>query len=111
MKELEELTGVTGVNDLHRDKIDHLTIPSRMGKGQLKRIDEVFDCWFESGRYVILPLTTVARGAHRLVVCHMLNNTIRLKTRRSLRAASRLTSYLRVLTRLEVRKLSLDSDL
>ncbi|KAF7790404.1 hypothetical protein EIP86_001359 [Pleurotus ostreatoroseus] len=49
VKELEELTGVTGVNDLHRDKIDHLTIPSRMGKGQLKRIDEVFDCWFESG--------------------------------------------------------------
>ncbi|KAJ3524394.1 hypothetical protein NM688_g8571 [Phlebia brevispora] len=49
VKELEELSGVTGVNDLHRDKIDHITIPSRMGKGQLKRVDEVFDCWFESG--------------------------------------------------------------
>lgn len=47
--ELEQLTGVTGVDDIHRDKIDHLTIPSKKGKGELKRIDEVFDCWFESG--------------------------------------------------------------
>ncbi|KAI8326453.1 isoleucyl-tRNA synthetase [Martensiomyces pterosporus] len=47
--ELEELTGATGVSDLHRDKIDHLTIPSRMGKGVLRRVEEVFDCWFESG--------------------------------------------------------------
>lgn len=29
--------------------IDHLTIPSRRGKGSLHRISEVFDCWFESG--------------------------------------------------------------
>uniref|UniRef100_A0A7N5P255 isoleucine--tRNA ligase n=1 Tax=Ailuropoda melanoleuca TaxID=9646 RepID=A0A7N5P255_AILME len=29
--------------------IDHLTIPSRCGKGVLHRISEVFDCWFESG--------------------------------------------------------------
>ena len=35
--------------DLHRDHIDHITIPSSQGKGTLKRIDEVFDCWFESG--------------------------------------------------------------
>ncbi|KAJ2238808.1 isoleucine--tRNA ligase, partial [Coemansia sp. RSA 454] len=47
--ELEELTGVTGITDLHRDKIDHLTIPSRQGKGTLRRIEDVFDCWFESG--------------------------------------------------------------
>ncbi|KDR75176.1 hypothetical protein GALMADRAFT_249129 [Galerina marginata CBS 339.88] len=47
--ELEELSGVTGVTDLHRDKIDHITIPSKQGKGVLKRIEEVFDCWFESG--------------------------------------------------------------
>ena len=26
-----------------------MTIPSRMGKGELKRVTEVFDCWFESG--------------------------------------------------------------
>jgi isoleucyl-tRNA synthetase len=48
--QLEELSGVKGVNDIHRDKIDHITIPSKTGKGVLKRIDEVFDCWFESGR-------------------------------------------------------------
>ena len=29
--------------------IDSLTIPSRCGKGELRRISEVFDCWFESG--------------------------------------------------------------
>lgn len=29
--------------------IDSLTIPSRGGKGVLRRITEVFDCWFESG--------------------------------------------------------------
>lgn len=29
--------------------IDHLTIPSRCGKGPLRRVSEVFDCWFESG--------------------------------------------------------------
>ncbi|KAF8585961.1 isoleucine-tRNA ligase [Ramaria rubella] len=47
--ELEELSGVEDITDLHRDKIDHITIPSRRGKGNLKRVDEVFDCWFESG--------------------------------------------------------------
>ncbi|KAI9645185.1 isoleucine--tRNA ligase [Ciborinia camelliae] len=48
--ELKELSGYEGeLTDLHRDKIDHITIPSKMGKGQLKRIEEVFDCWFESG--------------------------------------------------------------
>ncbi|KAJ1680337.1 isoleucine--tRNA ligase [Spiromyces aspiralis] len=49
IKELEELTGATGIADIHRDKIDHLTIPSRTGRGLLRRIEEVFDCWFESG--------------------------------------------------------------
>ncbi|KAM6214637.1 isoleucine--tRNA ligase, cytoplasmic [Rhynchocyon petersi] len=46
--ELEELSGVK-ISDLHRESIDHLTIPSRCGKGSLHRISEVFDCWFESG--------------------------------------------------------------
>ncbi|XP_064930571.1 isoleucine--tRNA ligase, cytoplasmic isoform X2 [Columba livia] len=46
--ELEELSGVK-VTDLHRESIDHLTIPSRCGKGLLHRVPEVFDCWFESG--------------------------------------------------------------
>ena len=47
--ELEKLTGAK-VTDLHRDSIDHLTIPSsRPGQPPLKRVPEVFDCWFESG--------------------------------------------------------------
>ncbi|CAI5735104.1 unnamed protein product [Hyaloperonospora brassicae] len=46
--ELEELTGEK-VTDLHREFIDHLTIPSKQGKGVLRRVPEVFDCWFESG--------------------------------------------------------------
>lgn len=49
VQELEELSGATGITDLHREHIDHITIPSKKGKGQLKRIEEVFDCWFESG--------------------------------------------------------------
>ncbi|KAH7919323.1 hypothetical protein BV22DRAFT_1041026 [Leucogyrophana mollusca] len=47
--ELEQLSGVTGITDLHREKVDGITIPSKNGKGVLKRVEEVFDCWFESG--------------------------------------------------------------
>jgi isoleucyl-tRNA synthetase len=48
---LEELTGQAAgsITDLHRESIDGLTIPSKQGKGVLKRVPEVFDCWFESG--------------------------------------------------------------
>mmetsp|Transcript_5114 Transcript_5114/g.7794 ORF Transcript_5114/g.7794 Transcript_5114/m.7794 type:complete len:894 (+) Transcript_5114:445-3126(+) len=49
IKELQELSGCGEITDLHRESIDHITIPSKMGKGNLKRIPEVFDCWFESG--------------------------------------------------------------
>ncbi|CAI1803028.1 hypothetical protein SEUBUCD646_0B00490 [Saccharomyces eubayanus] len=49
IKELEELTGISDITDLHRDVIDKMTIPSKQGKGDLKRVEEVFDCWFESG--------------------------------------------------------------
>ncbi|KAL8620374.1 hypothetical protein ACOMHN_012999 [Nucella lapillus] len=48
LAELKELTG-KDVNDLHRENIDPLTIPSARGKGVLHRVTEVFDCWFESG--------------------------------------------------------------
>lgn len=48
VEELKELSGVE-ITDLHRHSIDHITIPSKQGKGNLKRIEEVFDCWFESG--------------------------------------------------------------
>ncbi|SJM85351.1 Isoleucine--tRNA ligase, cytoplasmic [Zygosaccharomyces bailii] len=49
VQELEELSGVTGITDLHRDSIDKITIPSQKGNGTLRRVEEVFDCWFESG--------------------------------------------------------------
>ncbi|KAF3766327.1 hypothetical protein M406DRAFT_290769 [Cryphonectria parasitica EP155] len=50
VEELKKLSGFEGeITDIHRDKIDHITIPSQKGKGQLKRVEEVFDCWFESG--------------------------------------------------------------
>ncbi|CAH1426937.1 unnamed protein product [Lactuca virosa] len=41
VEELEKRSGVK-VIDLHRHKIDHITIPSPRG-------EKVFDCWFESG--------------------------------------------------------------
>lgn len=45
--ELRELSGFAGpLRDLHKDKIHHITIPSRQGKGTLRRVDEVFDCWY-----------------------------------------------------------------
>ena len=48
--ELEAATG-TKIRDIHRHFIDHLEIPSLRGQGfpPLKRVDDVFDCWFESG--------------------------------------------------------------
>ena len=49
--ELAELSG-TRVDDLHRETVDSITIPSKKNPGTvLRRIDEVFDCWFvfESG--------------------------------------------------------------
>ncbi|KAK4872143.1 hypothetical protein RN001_016267 [Aquatica leii] len=49
IKELEELTN-TKISDLHRENIDHLEIPSKIpGNPPLRRVPEVFDCWFESG--------------------------------------------------------------
>ncbi|KAK6106649.1 isoleucine--tRNA ligase [Brugia pahangi] len=46
--ELERLSGQK-VTDLHRENVDHITIPSSTGRGVLHRVSEVFDCWFESG--------------------------------------------------------------
>ena len=50
--ELAELCGLdpADLSDLHRDKIDGLTFPSKKTPGgTMRRIPEVFDCWFESG--------------------------------------------------------------
>jgi len=51
IEQLETLSGVKGITDLHRESVDHITIPSSRGPSfpPLKRVDEVFDCWFESG--------------------------------------------------------------
>ena len=46
--ELEALSGQK-VTDLHKHYVDKVEIPSREGRGMLKRIPEVLDCWFESG--------------------------------------------------------------
>ncbi|WCJ32832.1 Isoleucine--tRNA ligase cytoplasmic [Euphorbia peplus] len=47
---LEKLSGQKVV-DLHREHVDPITIPSSRGPeyGVLKRVKDVFDCWFESG--------------------------------------------------------------
>ena len=37
------------VDDLHREFIDDLTFPDSTGKGVMRRVPLVFDCWFESG--------------------------------------------------------------
>ena len=50
--ELEELAGLArgSIKDLHRESIDPITFPSRKSaRGRMRRIEEVFDCWFESG--------------------------------------------------------------
>ncbi|KAK7948360.1 isoleucyl-tRNA synthetase [Apiospora aurea] len=50
VEELKQLSGYEGeITDIHRDKVDHITIPSKQGRGDLKRVEGVFDCWFESG--------------------------------------------------------------
>ncbi|MBT3428129.1 MAG: isoleucine--tRNA ligase [Gammaproteobacteria bacterium] len=46
--ELEQLTGAK-VTDLHRENIDHLTFTVDGEPGTYRRIEEVLDCWFESG--------------------------------------------------------------
>lgn len=49
IEELEKLSGIK-VKDLHRETVDSITIPSKIpGNPPLRRITEVFDCWFESG--------------------------------------------------------------
>ncbi|KAL9343074.1 hypothetical protein Peur_063505 [Populus x canadensis] len=61
---LEKLSGVK-VFDLHRHNIDHITIPSSRGPefGVLRRVEDVFDCWFESGSmpyaYIHYPFENV----------------------------------------------------
>lgn len=48
IKELEEKAGKK-VTDLHKHFVDNLTWEAPDGKGTMRRIPEVLDCWFESG--------------------------------------------------------------
>jgi isoleucyl-tRNA synthetase len=48
LDELAQHTG-TRVTDLHREFVDTLTFPAPNGKGVMRRVPHVFDCWFESG--------------------------------------------------------------
>ena len=48
-QELKDLSGVYP-DDLHKQFVDKITFKCpKCGKGTMKRIPEVFDCWFESG--------------------------------------------------------------
>jgi isoleucyl-tRNA synthetase len=47
--QLRARAGVAEIADLHPHKIDHLTWSCAKCGGTMKRISDVFDCWFESG--------------------------------------------------------------
>lgn len=48
IEELYEKSGVR-VDDLHKHFVDEITWPSPDGNGTMRRIEDVLDCWFESG--------------------------------------------------------------
>ncbi|MFA5513634.1 MAG: isoleucine--tRNA ligase [Sphaerochaetaceae bacterium] len=48
IEELYEKSGIR-VDDLHKHFVDEITYPSPDGKGTMRRIPDVLDCWFESG--------------------------------------------------------------
>jgi len=48
IKELEKLSGKK-IKDLHRPYIDEITFKCEKCGGTMRRVLEVFDCWFESG--------------------------------------------------------------
>jgi isoleucyl-tRNA synthetase len=47
VEELERLSGVKGITDLHREHVDHIVLEKDGRK--YRRTEEVLDCWFESG--------------------------------------------------------------
>lgn len=48
--ELVQLAGLTErPTNLHPQFINQIQIPSKQGKGMLKLVGDIFDCWFESG--------------------------------------------------------------
>ena len=103
IEELKKLSGYTGeLSDIHRDKVDGITIPSKKGKGDLRRIDEIFDCWFVTHSLTVEKLGLTWIGLSR-EACHMPRTTIHSKTRRiSNLICSLQISSLRVSIRQEV---------
>ncbi|KAF9967678.1 isoleucine--tRNA ligase [Mortierella alpina] len=49
LKELEELSGCDKLTDIHRHFIDNITFKSPKTGKTMRRVEDVFDCWFESG--------------------------------------------------------------
>lgn len=51
VQELAELSGrpASELTDIHRDSVDDIEITSPTTGDKLRRVSEVFDCWFESG--------------------------------------------------------------
>ena len=47
-QELKDLSGIYP-DDLHKQFVDKITFPCKKCSGTMRRIPEVFDCWFESG--------------------------------------------------------------
>ena len=47
-QELKELSGVYP-EDMHKQFVDKITIPCKKCGGTMHRVEEVLDCWFESG--------------------------------------------------------------
>ena len=48
INELKSLSGIE-LHDLHRENVDPLTFRVAGEQGVYRRVDEVLDCWFESG--------------------------------------------------------------
>jgi isoleucyl-tRNA synthetase len=48
VKELEELSGQE-VSDIHKDKVDPITFKCEKCQGEMKRVPDVLDTWFDSG--------------------------------------------------------------
>ena len=48
IEDLQKAAG-TEIDDIHPHKIDHLSVACPSCGGAMKRVPDVFDCWFESG--------------------------------------------------------------
>ena len=70
IEELEQRSGKKIGDDIHREFLDDIELPSAEGRGPLRRVDEVFDCWFESGSMPYAQVHAHAR-ARRVCMCRV----------------------------------------